>query len=143
MSTRIEWLKESMIAVLAIVTLTALLMTYHRLTHMPASTSDTEAKQMANVEKVGTALFGIFAAFVGYYGGRVPAEHTAAVAQQNAETQKALADQKSTDVRHAKALLAEARPIVSPASAHSEAVTDHSALAARIDEFLQHGGDVS
>jgi len=143
MSTAIEWLKESMIAILAIVTLAALLVTYNRLTHMPATGSDVEAKQTANVEKVATALFGIFAAFVGYYAGRVPAEHSAAIAQQNADTQKTLADQKSNDVRHAKALLVEARPIISPATVKSAAAADNSALAERIDEFLENTGGKS
>jgi hypothetical protein len=104
------WLKEIMIAALALITLTALLLVYWKLMSMPSNPIDEAMKaQTANVEKVGTALFGIFAAFVGYYAGRVPAERAAAAAQQEAQAERKVSQQKGTEVAHATALLASAR----------------------------------
>jgi len=104
------WLKEIMIATLALITLTALLLVYCKLMRMPEDPITEAVKaQTANVEKVGTALFGIFAAFVGYYAGRVPAERAAASAQQEAQAERKVAQQKGTEVAHATALLASAR----------------------------------
>jgi hypothetical protein len=131
--THIDWLKEVMIAVLALVTLAALLVAYWAF----AKAGDA-ATQLQNVEKVATSLFAIFAAFVGYYAGRVPAERTATAAQQAANAERALGDQKKDEAKRATALLAQARDRLAPraTAASVPALEADGRLLGEIDAFL-------
>lgn len=130
-------LKEIVIAVLALLTLGALFTAYWMLVKLPvgeAAPSIAAQARMANLDKVASALFGIFAAFVGYYAGRVPAERAAAASQQNADTQKKLADEKTREVKRAKALLSEARVGLQPERVRAMAQSD--AVIEKIESFL-------
>jgi len=72
------WLKEIITGALAIGVGIGLIFAYKSLLGLDANVTNP------NIEKVSTALYGIFAAFVGYYAGRVPAEKAASDAQKTA-----------------------------------------------------------
>jgi hypothetical protein len=101
------WFKEIVTAVLTLAVLVALFVTYHRLSQLPDTAyTDATAREAntGNVEKIATALFGIFAAFVGYYAGRVPAEKAAAdsFAVANQAQQAAAASQSQAATSQAE-----------------------------------------
>jgi hypothetical protein len=80
------WLKEGVTAALALGVFVALLITYRVQVSIPA------AQTNQNIQQVSTALYGIFAAFVGYYAGRIPAEKAASDAHKNAAAAREEAD---------------------------------------------------
>jgi hypothetical protein len=130
--------KEVMIAILAVITLSALIWSYDLLLTMKLDNPVTEAQRtaLANVEWVATGLFGLFAAFAGYYSGRLPAERAAIASQREAAAMRDVAAEKDATVRRATTLLADAREQMGGSDAVPAEVADHD-VAVRIDEFLR------
>lgn len=89
-TSRIDWLKEILIAALTIITLFALLASYGMI---PGISSSKDAS---------AALLTIVAGLVGHYIGRIPAEKAASSA-------RALAEAKSKEADEAKAQLLKAQ----------------------------------
>lgn len=137
--TGIDWLKELVIAVIALAIMTALLVTYGKLGQMPATLDDAIREQMSNLKSIGTALFAIFGAIIGYYCGRVPAERSATAAQQVANSERIIAEREKDTARRATALLAQARDRV-----EARAVLDKGEAAdpflRDVDSFLRQRG---
>jgi hypothetical protein len=158
------WFKEIVTAALTLAVLVALFVTYHHLSQLPDMTyTDATAREMntGNVEKIATALFGIFAAFVGYYAGRVPAEkaaadsfavanqaqQAAAVSQSQAATSQAGANELARKLEQelvwsdrANELLAQTVPLLDRERAKDVVSTDADDFAPRLlaSEVARH-----
>jgi hypothetical protein len=132
-------LREVVIAILAGVTLAALLSAYYLLSGMPQEGStlpEWEKVRMANVDRIVTGLFGIFAAFAGYYAGRVPSEKAAAASEKRAEAEQKYGNVRREQVRRGVTLLAEARDQIRPRG-QAAGLTNEPALEARIGQYIR------
>ncbi|HJQ40555.1 MAG TPA: hypothetical protein VKB93_25705 [Thermoanaerobaculia bacterium] len=150
------WFKEIITALLALIILGALLAAYWRLGELPNTAiadQAVRAANAANVDKIATALFGILAAFVGYYAGRVPAEKAAADSRAAADQAQQVAVQSQTQAvtatqkleqeqawsERSTEMLAQAVPLLDsqqPNNVVAGAEVSASALAARIKRHL-------
>jgi hypothetical protein len=150
------WLKELVTASLAVGTFVCLVFFYLQLVRLPADLP-TDAAQVATAREVGQArtentrkvvdgLFAIFAAFVGYYAGRLPAERAANAAQQTAalraseaEAARSSAAAEAEQARRGADLLRRALPALRGHPAAPDARTAQDALATEIERYLQGG----
>lgn len=124
------WFKEIITALLALVVLFAMLVAYDRLSKVPDFTRYGEGQEAAReanasqIDKIANALFGIFAAFVGYYAGRVPAEKAAADSRAAADQAQQLARASQSQSANAQAELNEQAKKLDQALVWSERATD-------------------
>ena len=164
--------KEVVVAMMAVVLMLALFVVYHALLSLPlnaqeAGINDVNELRVFNqsrtstVEKVAAGLFSLFASFVGYYAGRIPAEKAVANAREDVKKARDETSQAQTEAvkgqtaagqAHARAyeakvrsdraseLLQDALPTLHKAAGRAQAqamAVDPEVLSNRIENFLR------
>lgn len=148
------WLKEIVAAGLAAGTFAFLIVFYFQLVRLPAdlpsdagrvaAAREVEQARTENTRKAVDGLFAIFAAFVGYYAGRIPAERAAAASQRAASASAAeasaanqLAANAGAEAKAGANLLRKALPTVRQGPAPAPKAGPDLGLTAEIEAFIE------